>query len=240
MSVTVCIPCFNPDPVKLERALQSVYQQTAQTHVQIIVVDDGSKQPVVVDDPRVEVIRVTNRGLPSARNVALMNANGWAFLPLDCDDWLDHSYISRTLPLLRNDTDVVLTGIREHGPQRNKSYKPGFNMPWQEVTADLCISTYNRFFYASLFRTDTLRRVGGYNGRMVLGFEDWDLWIDLLKRGAKFNAVDDALFNYDTSNPDSMLSDAMRHRDIIIAEIQKHHRVELPCLRTSSLSHGTL
>lgn len=215
----------------------SVLKQTVPP-LEVIIVDDGSQNRIVIPDTPdeypdipVRVIRVTNRGLPSARNVALMNAKGIGFIPLDADDWLDPQYIEKTLPLLSNGTDVVLTGLREHGPTRNKSYKPGYDMHFSEVSATLMLSTFNRFFYCSLFRTETLRKVGGYNGRMVLGFEDWDLWIDLLRRGAKFRAVDEPLFNYNTSNPNSMLSNSMRNRDIIIREIHRHHTQDIPCLR---------
>ena len=224
--VTVCIPCFNQRD-KLDRALESVYNQTFKSHIQIIVVDDGSSRPVKVDDPRVEVMRVTNRGLPNARNVALMNAKGWAFLPLDADDWLHPAYLEKTIPLLTSDVDVVLTGLQEHGPFRNQSYTPGWDRPHHQVTAELMQMTHNRFFYCSLFRTETLRRVGGYNGRMIHGFEDWDLWIDLLRRGANFAATNEILFNYDTSNPESMLSSSMRKKDEIVAEINRHHSVDV-------------
>lgn len=199
--------------------------------LEVIVVDDGSAKPIVLPNLEfklgvdVRIIRVTNRGLPNARNVALMHAKGDAFLPLDSDDWIDPTYIEKTYPLLGNHGDVVLTGIQEHGPSRNRSYSPGYDMSYRAVTADLMLNTHNRFFYCSLFRTKTLRDVGGYNGRMIHGFEDWDLWIDLLKRGCQFRAVDEPLFNYDTSNPGSMLSSAMRMRDEIIREIHRHHAV---------------
>lgn len=210
------------------RSLASVLCQTVIPQ-EIIIVDDGSSIDVVVPripnapDVPIRLIKVTNRGLPNARNVALMNANGEFFIPLDADDWLYPNYIERTMSLMTSKVDVVLAGLKESGPHRDKSYAPGFNMPYNQVTAELMITTHNRFFYCALFRTETLRKVGGYNGRMVNGYEDWDLWIDLLRRGAQFRAVNDPLFCYDTSNPNSMLHSSDRMRDEIVAEIKKHH-----------------
>lgn len=231
MSVTVCIPCFNQQE-QLFKALASVINQTVQP-LEVIIIDDGSHNPIKmpnlsIKDPPFDrkIIRVTNRGLPNARNVALMHAKGEAFLPLDSDDWLDPTYIEKTLPLL-NGADVVLTGLQEHGPTRRGTYQPGYDRPFNLVSADLMLTSHNRFFYCSLFRTETLRNVGGYNGRMVHGFEDWDLWIDLLRRGAVFHATNEPLFNYNTSNPNSMLSSSMRMRDEIVAEIHRHHAAEL-------------
>jgi glycosyltransferase involved in cell wall biosynthesis len=227
VSVTVAIPCYNPNGRLLYRCLTSVLQQTV-LPLEVILVDDGSIQEVTIpnipgiDNLNVKIIRITNRGLPNARNTALMNARGEAFLPLDFDDWLDPTYIEKTWNLL-DGADVVLTGLKEHGPLRNMTYNPGYDIPFEDVTADLLLSTFNRFFYCSLFRTQTLKNAGGYNGRMVHGFEDWDLWIDLLRRGVKLRAIKEPLFNYDTSNPNSMLSSSMRMKNEIEAEIRRHH-----------------
>lgn len=225
MSVTVCIPCYNQQNT-LHRTLESVYEQTVQP-LEVLVIDDGSNPPIQIREnkPYVRVIRVTNRGLPAARNVGLMNASGLGFLPIDADDWLAPNYIEKTLPLLRSGSDVVLTGLQEHGPTRNNSYMPGYNLPWQEVTADLMMSTFNRFFYCSLYRTSLLKEIGGYNPKMNLGLEDYDLNVDLLRRKARFNAVEEVLFHYDTSNPDGMLQTITRNGgfESMKQEMRRHH-----------------
>jgi|SRR6266568_1680793 len=230
MNVTVCIPCYN-QAEDLHRAMMSALKQTV-SPLEVLIIDDGSDIAIqVLDEPdqypdvEVRVIRVTNRGLPAARNTGLMNARGDAFLPLDADDWIDECYIEKTLPLLQAGADVVLTGLQEHGPTRNGCYQPGYDRPWQEVTAELMLSDYNRFFYCSLLRTSLLRTVGGYNARMSEGLEDFDLSTDLLIRGAKFAAVEEPLFHY-TTNPEGML---MRiHRDgghqRMVEEMRRHHR----------------
>ncbi len=232
MNVTVCITCHNDFEVA-KRAIASVEAQTIQP-TQVLVIDDGSAEPCPpygagVPDPWIRTVRITNRGLPAARNTGLMLATGEAFLPLDADDWLDERFIEKTLPLLA-DADVVLTGLQEHGPTRDKRYLPGFDMPWAEVTvADLM--TTNRFFYASLFRTQILRECGGYNPMMSGpwnrdgGYEDWDLWIDLKTRGVRFAAVLEYLFNYSTETTSSMLSRAEQNRAALVAEMKRHHRM---------------
>lgn len=230
--VTVAIPCYQQAEY-LPIALESVLAQTVPA-LEVIVVDDGTPGDSVheatalftVDNharrrPMVRYVRVTNRGLPSARNTALMLASGTAFLPLDADDWIEPTYIERTLPLLAAGADVVVPGLQEHGPTRNGTYMPGFDRPLSEVTLDV-MWEFNRTFYCSLFRTELLRVVGGYNGRMLKGFEDYDLAIDLMTRGARYAAVNEVLFHYRT-RPDSMLSEAMKHREEIMAEMRRHH-----------------
>lgn len=224
--VSIVIACFNQADWLVD-ALESIRSQTV-APFETIVVDDGSTlgQDIIehlCGQFGASYVRVTNRGLPNARNVGLMLARGEWFLPLDADDWLDPTYIEKTLERAQDTgAAVVLTGIQEHGPDRNGRYMAGFDRGWDAVTVELLLADFNRFFYCSLFRTRLLREVGGYNGRLVHGFEDWDLWIDLMKRGTQFCAVNEYLFQYRT-RPGSMLSTAMAQREEIVAEIRRHH-----------------
>lgn len=220
--VTVCIPCFNQQGT-LQRSLDSVWAQTV-APLEVLIIDDGSNPPIASESDA-RIIRVTNRGLPGARNVGIMNAKGEGFIPLDADDWLSPEYIEKTYERFVSGADVVMTGLKEHGPVRNNAYMPGYDMPWEQVTGDMLLRTHNRFFYASLYRTSVLKEIGGYNGRMNLGLEDYDLNVDLLKRGAKFDAVLEVLFNYDTSNPNGMLQTITRNGgfDQMREEMLKHH-----------------
>lgn len=225
--VTVCIPCFNQAEY-LPKALASANQQTRDCY-EIIVVDDGSDPDQaeeiasLSDDFSATYVHVTNRGLPSARNTGLMLAKTEFFLPLDADDWIEATYIAKTVPLMA-DADVVVPGLQEHGPTRNGTYMPGYDRPLSEVTVDLMWNGFNRTFYCSLFRTGLLREVGGWNGRMVNGFEDYDLALDLMIRGARYVGCEEVLFHYQT-RPDGMLTDAMRRQEEIRAEMKRHHRL---------------
>ena len=233
--VTVCITYHNEENELLERAWWSAAQQAVKPY-EIIVVDDGSDKPLAERwSPATEtyptrIVTITNRGLPAARNTGLMLAKGVGFLPLDADDWLDPTYIEKTLELLFDGADVVLTGLQEHGPTRNGTYFPGYDRPWHLVTLE-DMWQMNRFYYCSLFRTETLRNVGGYNALMAGawnrdgGYEDWDLTLVLMTRGARYAAVDEVLFHY-TTKPDSMLTRAEANRAALVGEMRRHHRLD--------------
>lgn len=214
--VSVVIPCYNLGQF-LREAVASAFAQTIHP-VEVIVVDDGGTEDLTrpLRGFDVRLIRVANRGLPSARNTGLMNARGRAFLPLDADDWIEPTYIEKTLPLLE---DVVCVGLQEHGT-RNGTY------PVTPRMAELSVERIrgdNRLFYCALFRTSLLREVGGYNGRMIHGYEDWDLWVDLIQRGVRFSHVDEILFHYRT-RADSMLADTeSHHRQWCLDEMARHH-----------------
>lgn len=233
LNVSVCVPYHNESHELLERAVASVLAQTVPAH-EILIIDDGSDYPdtptaIAVLDPRIRVYRITNRGLPAARNTALGLAHCSFFLPLDSDDWLEDTYIERTLPLAVRGADVVIVGLQEHGDApRNRSYMPGFDQPASEVT-EKTLWQFNRFFYCALFRTQLLREVGGYHPAMAGwpgvhgGYEDWDLWIDLVRRGATIVPVNEILLHYST-NPGGMLARAERNRGVLVQEMRRHHR----------------
>lgn len=194
--VTVCVPCYEQAEF-LPIALESVAEQTV-APLEVIVVDDGSPTQgvqiaAVAAKYGADCVRVQNRGLPNARNVALGLARGDGFVPLDSDDWLDECYVEKTLPLL-TDADVVCTGLQEHGA-RSGVFMPGYNRALSQVTVEALQHT-NLLYYCSLFKTSSLRRVGGWNGRMVHGWEDWALWRDVVARGWRFAEVREVLFHY--------------------------------------------
>lgn len=242
MSVTIVIPTHNDSEV-LGYAIESALSQTVPP-LEVIVIDDGStRRPVIpyteVSDaggrsvtgvPVLREFRVTNRGLAAARNTGLMLARGEGLIPLDADDTLAPEYIEKTLPLLEGGADVVLTGLQEHGPERNGTYMPGYDKPFNLVTlADMW--AMNRFYYACLFRTSMLREVGGWNPLMAGpwnkggGLEDWDLTLDLMTRGVEYACVNEVLLHYSTANPNSMIHRSLPHREALMAEMKRHHGV---------------
>lgn len=226
---SIVIPCF--DQAKfLTDSLTSAVMQTVPP-IEVLVIDDGSSEDVAkavdrIDDNGVDVrcLRVANRGLPGARNTGLMNARSVGFLPLDADDWIELTYLEKTLPLLANN-DVVCVGLQEHGV-RTGTYMPGCDIGFAGLTYE-AERVSNRLFYCSLFRTEFLQNLGGYNGRMIHGYEDWDLWIDVMKREAKMAAVEEVLFHYRTRQG-SMLADTEANwRDWNLAEMARHHGYEV-------------
>jgi glycosyltransferase involved in cell wall biosynthesis len=101
--VSVLIPCYNAAPW-LGDTLRSVLAQTW-PHVEIIVVDDGSRdQSVAIAEsfrsPRIKVVSQANAGQSAAENTAIIAAQGAYFEYLDADDLLAPDKIERQVTLL--------------------------------------------------------------------------------------------------------------------------------------------
>ena len=90
-TISVIIPTYNRLSL-LKEAIESVRRQTIE-NIEIVVVDDGSDDPVEVGiktiDPSVIYLRQKNLGLNAARNFGLSEASGDFIALLDDDDlWL--------------------------------------------------------------------------------------------------------------------------------------------------------
>lgn len=88
--VSVVMPFFN-EIALVRRALASILTQTYR-HLDIVLVDDGSTEPVddllrdAAADTRVRVLRTPNRGPGAARNLGIRNCRGDYVAFLDADD----------------------------------------------------------------------------------------------------------------------------------------------------------
>lgn len=117
--ISVIIPAYNAEKT-IERCLNSVIEQSY-TNVEVIVVDDGSKDrtlsianEVAKNDSRVKVISKQNGGAASARNVGIKLASGEFITFLDADDYIEKdTYMELHKAQKQNDLDIVSASIRE-------------------------------------------------------------------------------------------------------------------------------
>lgn len=92
--VSIIIPMFNCEKY-IEKCIKSVIAQTYK-NIEIILVDDGStdhtfsicKKYATLDN-RVKLIYQKNKGVSSARNTGIKNAQGKWIMFVDSDDWID-------------------------------------------------------------------------------------------------------------------------------------------------------
>lgn len=194
--VSVIIPCFNDGRYLIE-ALDSVFKQTVQ-EIEIIVVDDGSTDPVtlaVIDqlanDPRLRLLRHDQcLGPSAARNHGIQASKGEYILPLDADDRIYPSYVEKARGMLAKDSslEIVYCRARWFGLAFGEFRLP----PYGPETMLL----QNVIFATAMFRRKSWQAVSGYSENMVHGMEDYDFWLKLLSRGGKVFRLDEVLFDY--------------------------------------------
>ena len=184
MRISVVIPSYNRRHT-LERALQSVIEQTSAVD-EIILVDDGSTDDSAAMTaqlfPDVKLIRQSNRGVSAARNCGIRAArHDWIAL-LDSDDsWLAHKIQSireaaRLHPghvLYHSDEIWMRRGVRVNPMQKHR--KSG---GWIfKQCLPLCAISPS----ASVLCKSTLQALGLFDETLP-ACEDYDMWLRLCHR----------------------------------------------------------
>lgn len=216
MRITIGIACYNQAEY-LADAIESALDQTVTC--EIIVCNDGSTDTSLevaryYESKGVKVINQVNKGLSSARNALIMNMTGDYLLPLDSDDILKENAVERILSVIgETGADIVAPSFKTFGVSNEQV------ILMQNPTVE-DFKTANRIGYFSAIKKEALLEVGGYSPRMYWGYEDFAIWIDLLKRGKKLVTIPEVLVLYRTKQR-SMIHIALEHHDELITQIVK-------------------
>lgn len=200
----------------LPSAIESALLQSVPTEV--ICVDDGSNDGSLAIarayEPKIKVISQINKGLASARNTGLMNATGDYILPLDADDMLDAKCVQRIIEVAEaTGADIISPSMQTFGTSNTRVEF----MPEPKLED---FKTGNRIAYCSAIKREALLEVGGYSPKMVEGYEDMHLTINLLTRGKRIVTIPECLFFY-RMKEESMLTNARKHHQKLMDQIFK-------------------
>lgn len=189
--VSVVIPAYNAAQ-DLEKALDSVRNQTAKVSFEILVVDDGSLDAtadVVVNyqqkypDFNLQYFYQRNKGVSEARNLGLEKATGERIALLDSDDeWLSHK-IQRQLEIFKAFPEIDLLGTARNDNPIKWPYKANADK-LSEVTLKKLLIRNELQPSTVLFKKSVYENTGGFEiGRRYA--EDVDYWM----RATKYNKL---------------------------------------------------
>lgn len=221
--ISVVIPSYNQAQY-LPDAIESALDNNVQG--EIIIVDDGSTDGSLeiarkYEKDRPDVIKVisqVNKGLASARNTGIMNAMGGSILFLDADDILLPNALDRIgLAMIDNlEADIFAPSLKTFGSSNQEIVL----MPSPKLED---FRNGNKIGYCCAIRKSKLLEVGGYSPRMVEGYEDLHLTINLLSRGCKIVTIPEVLWLYRTKE-ESMWKNIVNNPEIhekLLAQINK-------------------
>ncbi len=193
--ISVVIPCFNYGRF-LDQAVESVLAQSCQDF-EIVVVDDGSTDPDTrslldaYERPKTTVVRTENRGPAAARNTGIRASSGRYVVSLDADDRLHRQYLEKTRAVLdadhRRRLGFVTTWQRRFGDE-------SFKLDAGECSP-MTLAVANSIHGSSLFRRRAWESVDGYRESFT-GWEDWNLWLNMVGAGYRWEVVAEELFYY--------------------------------------------
>jgi glycosyltransferase involved in cell wall biosynthesis len=188
--VTAYIPCFN-GAVYLPDTISAIFNQSRPPD-ELLIVDDGSTDNTaeIAAKYPVRVIRhPQNQGLAAARNTALANAVYPLLAAFDADAVADRQWLSSLLEHF-HDPKVAGAGGRlvEHfcvaPPDLWRSLQLGQDLG--ESLIEISSPMPKRLGgFGTVFRTDVLREIGGYDLRFRTNYEDVDACARILQAGYK-------------------------------------------------------
>lgn len=226
--VSVVIPYFELDQT-IEATLASVAAQDHEA-IETIIVNDGSLRPAdaelwaLAERYGATVVTQPNRGLGAARNLGIELAQGRFVLPLDADDLLAPSFVSRCLTALERAPELAYATtwvghVDEDGEPEGDvwaGYFPFGN--WTTLMTELNLGG----ICSSLFRRSVFDEHGLRYSPELASFEDWGLYRQMASAGLYGAVVPEVLFRY-RMRPSSMTQrDAQPHLGRLLDELRAH------------------
>ena len=207
--VSVVVPNFD-DGRFLEACLRSVQNQTFDDFECIIVDDASSDNSAQVaarfqrSDSRFKLVRhLRNGGLSASRNTGIRHSSAPLIAFLDSDDLFLRNNLAERVDHMHRLTDPtvagVYSGIRQEPESVALEELPDAIDGWKRGNfADFITSKGECPFncHAPLLRTDVVRQFGGFDETMLVGAEDWDLWLRMMRNGYIFRPTKNFLAIY--------------------------------------------
>ena len=182
--ITAVIANFN-----YGRYLREAVDSALAEGAKVVVVDDGSTEPLPELPPVVEVVEQENQGVARARNVGIGLAETPYVIVLDADDRIVHGALS----LLRDPLDADPKLGFAYGRMRFfGDWEGELRFPPYDPYALLYRHTIG---LSALVRRQVLEDTGGFDPAFGQ-FEDWELWVNALAHGWRGRQIEAVTVDY--------------------------------------------
>lgn len=222
-SISVLMPVYNPG-AWLDASLRSLWRQS-DADFEVIAIDDGSTDGAAEtldraarSEPRLRVLRSPHLGLPRALNLGLAQARGALIARHDADDLSHRRRFERQRAALGGRPDLAVVGSRLRmfpaaatgaGMRRWAAWHNG--LLEHDAIANEALIDSPLAHGTAMIRREWLERVGGWQER---GWpEDLDLWVRLLRSGARFAKVPETLYGWRQHRGSATRCDARYRRE---------------------------
>ncbi|MGL6099159.1 MAG: glycosyltransferase family 2 protein [Fusobacteriaceae bacterium] len=184
IEVSVVIPMYNSKDT-IERALNSVVNQTYNGNMEIIVINDGSKDnsleivenyknKLIKSNIEFKIIDKKNGGVSTARNAGLKIASGKYIALLDSDDeWLKNK-LKIQIEQLNENIEIDFLGC-ERNQEKTKIFFKELKGLNKVKLNDLLIKMFPQTSTA-IFKKEILKEVGYYDENQKYA-EDGNFWL---------------------------------------------------------------
>ncbi len=208
--MTVVVACFNYGRL-LPEAVESALRQGAS----VVVVDDGSTEPLPELPAAAEVLRQDNQGVARARNAGLARVETPYALVLDADDRLVPGALETLRAPLQADPELGFA----YGRMRFfGDWEGELRFPPYDPYALLYRHTIG---LSALARREVFEQTGGFDPAFEQ-YEDWELWVNALAHGWQGRQLDPVTVEYRRHEGSKQVRDRRAYRQAF-RQLRKKH-----------------
>jgi glycosyltransferase involved in cell wall biosynthesis len=199
---SIIMPTYNSPIEFLEKAIQSVLEQTYPGW-ELCVADDGSTKAEVrrrlehyaALDKRIKTVFLEkNSGIPAASNAALALASGDYIALLDHDDELaPHAFYAMAAAINANGTVDWLYSDEDKIDEKGNRSSPLFKPDWSPIFFLSCMYTC----HLGVYRRELAVKLGGFRDQFSFA-QDYDLALRFASVTDKIVHVPDVLYHWRT------------------------------------------
>jgi glycosyltransferase involved in cell wall biosynthesis len=184
--ISVVLPVYNCEKY-ISAAIDSILKQTF-NDFELIIINDGSSDRseqliLSFSDVRIKYIKQENKGLAKTLNYGVSVSQGEFIARMDADDISEPFRFERQFDVFKKNPDVGIVSsnvqyINEEGSAM------GFSLSYtSEMLVLKALKKGNVIFHPSvMFKKDIFELVGGYDEVIGCYFEDYLLWLEMLRK----------------------------------------------------------
>lgn len=162
--ISVVVPCYLPPKLRFRKCIDSILVQSY-SNIELIIVDDGNPESFSYlfneyenKDNRISIVHTENNGVGAARNRGIMASKGEYIAFVDCDDFVESSFLSQLLSAIQGN-DIAICSTCENSFIVNDSWndkRTFFSQP--ALYADIQYLNFctNKLFRANIIRDNSL------------------------------------------------------------------------------------
>jgi glycosyltransferase involved in cell wall biosynthesis len=185
--VSLVMPAWRPRADWLREAVGGALGQRG-CQIELLVVDDGSPEPVAellsgFDDPRLRPMRIEHAGAAAATNAGMAAARGDYLRFIDADDVIEADSTARLLELVDGRDDVIAYGATLFCDEELRPlWKMTSDVEGDGVVACL-LGRFTTRPHAFLFPRKVVEATGLWATDLAVS-EDWDFILRALEHGS--------------------------------------------------------
>ena len=202
--ISVVMPVFNAEGF-VARAIESILNQTLKDFEFIIIDDSSTDNSVRVmksfHDPRIKLIcNEKNVGVGASLNIGIKKARGKYIARMDADDVSYRNRLVEQIKFLERNRDVSVLGSCASLFDENGEIW-GSIVPLAKPKLKDWLWSAQVIHASVLMKKEDVKSVGGYDSE-ANRFEDYDLWLRIIKNGYVINTLQKELYgiHWDSSH----------------------------------------